>query len=478
MPPEDGNPLKVLHVSDIHLGSGLSHGRTNPATGLNTRLEDFAAALVHCVDQALAHAVDAVLFTGDAFPDATPPPLVQELFARQFYRLAQAQIPTLLLVGNHDQRAQGQGGASLCIFRTLGVPGVIVGDSLETHRLSTPHGPLQVVTLPWITRAALMTRPEVEGLSMAEVNEALLQRLHLALEGELRQLDPAVPAILAGHAMVANARLGAERFLAAGKGLLIPLSLLARAELCYVALGHVHRHQVLCQEPPVVYAGSLERVDFSETEEEKGYVLVEIEAPGRPARFTFCPVPTRPMHSLSVNLEKATDPEAQILATLAQANLQDAIVRLTYRLRPDQLDQIRESVLHQALGVAHSYTIQPDLVSQLARPRLPDLPLTRSLDPLTALEEYLNLRPELEALRADLLRTAQSLLQAEAETEVATGRPAVTPELVSSEPHAPSPGLEAGGSPEAGSEGPVDGSPGGKRRRPAGRAKSSQLPLL
>lgn len=470
--------LKILHVSDIHLGSGLSHGRTNPATGLNTRLEDFAAALVHCIDQALAHAVDAVLFTGDAFPDATPPPLVQELFARQFYRLAQAQIPTLLLVGNHDQHAQGQGGASLCIFRTLGVPGVIVGDSLETHRLSTPHGPLQVVTLPWITRAALMTRPEVEGLSMAEVNEALLQRLRLALEGELRQLDPTVPAILAGHAMVANARLGAERFLAAGKGLLIPLSLLARDELCYVALGHVHRHQVLCQEPPVVYAGSLERVDFSETEEEKGYVLVEIEAPGRPARFTFCPVPTRPMYSLSINLEKATDPEAQILATLAQVDLRDALVRLTYRLRPDQLDQIRESVLHQALSVAHSYTIQPDLVSQLARPRLPDLPLTHSLDPLTALEEYLNLRPELEALRPDLLRTAQSLLQADAGGDADSDLQALAPAIAPPDLAPPPDALETGVPHGVVSEGDIDASPPEKRRRPAGRAKSAQLPLL
>ncbi len=32
---------KILHLSDIHMGSGFSHGRINPQTGLNTLLEDF-----------------------------------------------------------------------------------------------------------------------------------------------------------------------------------------------------------------------------------------------------------------------------------------------------------------------------------------------------------------------------------------------------------------------------------------------------
>ncbi len=76
--------MKILHLSDIHLGSGLSHGHINPATGLNTRLEDFIAALATCIDRALSEPVDLVLFGGDAFPDATPPPLVHEAFASQF----------------------------------------------------------------------------------------------------------------------------------------------------------------------------------------------------------------------------------------------------------------------------------------------------------------------------------------------------------------------------------------------------------
>src|SRR4028118_897974 len=168
--------IKILHLSDIHLGSGFSHGRINPATGLSTRLEAFVNTLSKCIDRAISEPVDLVLFGGDAFPDATPPPYVQEAFASQFRRLVDAEIPTVLLVGNHDQHSQGQGGASLSIYRTLGVPGVIVGDRLDTHILSTRAGNIQIITLPWLTRSTLLTRPETENISLAQVNELLIDR--------------------------------------------------------------------------------------------------------------------------------------------------------------------------------------------------------------------------------------------------------------------------------------------------------------
>ncbi|NEP27188.1 exonuclease subunit SbcD, partial [Moorena sp. SIO3I6] len=178
--------IKILHLSDIHMGSGFSHGRINPATGINTRLEDFVNTLAKCIDRAITEPVDLVLFGGDAFPDATPPPYVQQAFANQFRRLVDANIPTVLLVGNHDQHSQGQGGASLCIYRTLGVPGFVVGDTITTHKIQTDNGPVQVITLPWLTNSTLLSRPDTEGLTLAEVNQLLISRLEPILEAEIR----------------------------------------------------------------------------------------------------------------------------------------------------------------------------------------------------------------------------------------------------------------------------------------------------
>jgi exonuclease SbcD len=400
--------IKILHLSDIHMGSGFSHGRINPETGLNSRLEDFVATLSQCIDRAIAESVDLVLFGGDAFPDATPPPFVQEAFATQFRRLVDAQIPTVLLVGNHDQHSQGQGGASLCIYRTLGVPGFVVGDRFQTHLLQTRSGPIQIITLPWLTRSALLTRPETEGLSMAEVNDLLIDRLRVAMEGEIRALNPDIPVVLLAHLMTDTARYGAERFLAVGKGFTVPMALLARSCFDYVALGHVHRHQILCEQPLVVYPGSIERVDFSEESEEKGFVLVRVERGC--TKLEFCPLPARRFQTLKVDVSQADNPNVPLLETIQQATIQNAIVRLIYQVRPDQLDQIDNPAIHQSLSEAHTYTIQPELVSQLVRPRLPELGVGTGADPIEALKTYLANQPELQDIAEEMLDVAHHLL--------------------------------------------------------------------
>ena len=402
--------IKILHLSDIHMGSGFSHGRINPDTGLNTRLEDFVNTLSKCIDRALTDTVDMVIFGGDAFPDATPPPYVQQAFASQFRRLMDANIPTVLLVGNHDQHSQGQGGASLNIYRTLGVPGFVVGDTLTTHCIETRNGKVQVITLPWLTRSTLMTRQETEGSSLAEVNQLLTERLRVVLEGEIRRLDPDVPTILLAHLMADNATLGAERFLAVGKGFTLPLSLLTRPCFDYVALGHVHRHQNLnkSNNPPVIYPGSIERVDFSEEKEDKGYVMLELER-GR-AEWEFCPLTVRTFQTIEVDVSKTDDPQAVLMKAIAKYDIEDAVVRLIYKLRSEQMDLIDSSSLHTALNLAHTYTIQAELVSQLARPRIPELSASSSIDPMEALKTYLNNREDLKDIAASMLDAAQKLL--------------------------------------------------------------------
>ena len=400
--------VKILHLSDIHMGSGFSYGHINPETGLNTRFEDFTRALKRCVDSAIAQKVDIVLFGGDAFPDATPPPYIQQAFAREFCRLVEANIPTVLLVGNHDQHSQGAGGASLCIYRTLGVPGFIVGDTLTTHRIDTQNGPVQVVTLPWLTRSTLLTRPETQGLSMGEVGSLLLDRLRVALEGEIRQLDPEIPTVLLAHVMTDTARYGAERFLAVGKGFTVPMAILARECFDYIALGHVHKYQQVCESPLAIYPGSIERLDFSEEKEEKGYIMLELEK-GK-ATAEFCSLPARVFKTIETDLTEKEDPQAALLKVLQKKDLSEMVVRLLYKLRADQVEMVDNNAIAQALEKSHSYSIQPQLVSQLSRPRLPELGVDSSLSPMSALQSYLDNREDLGAIAPDILEAAQGLL--------------------------------------------------------------------
>ena len=400
--------VKILHLSDIHMGSGFSYGHINPETGLNTRFEDFTLALKRCVDSAIAQKVDLVLFGGDAFPDATPPPYIQQAFAREFCRLVAADIPTVLLVGNHDQHSQGAGGASLCIYRTLGVPGFIVGDTLTTHRIETKGGPVQIVTLPWLTRSTLLTRPETQGLSMGEVGSLLLDRLRVALEGEIRQLDPEVPTVLLAHVMTDTARYGAERFLAVGKGFTVPMAILARECFDYIALGHVHKYQRVCESPLAIYPGSIERLDFSEEKEEKGYIMLDLTK-GK-ATAEFCSLPARVFKTIEIDLTEKEDPQAALLKAVQKERPLRNGGEISLQIRADQVEIVDNSLIGEALENAHSYTIQPQLISQLSRPRLPELGVDSSLAPMSALQSYLDNREDLSAIAPDILEAAQGLL--------------------------------------------------------------------
>jgi DNA repair protein SbcD/Mre11 len=409
--------MKILHVSDIHMGSGFAHGRINPLTGLNTRLEDFSKSLATCIDRAISDQVDLVMFGGDAFPDATPAPYIQEAFASEFRRLVDYDIPLILLVGNHDQHAQGQGGASLSIYRTLGVPGVIVADKLTTHRIETKNGCLQVLSIPWINRSALLTRPESEKLSLPEVNELLLSRLEPILEAEVRRLDPTLPTVVLGHLMADNAKLGAEKLLAVGRGFTMPLGMLVKESFNYVALGHVHRHQNLnpANDPPVVYPGSIDRVDFSEEKEDKGYVVIEIQPAtvlvdrAFQVNWEFCPLPVRPFMTIKVDASKDEDPQAKIVKTIKKASITDAVVRLIYQVESQQTELIQAIEIHELLAAAHSYTIQAELVSQLIQPRLPELGETAH-SPIDALTTYLEHRTDLAHLSSAMMLAAHELM--------------------------------------------------------------------
>jgi DNA repair protein SbcD/Mre11 len=413
--------MKILHLSDIHMGGGFAHGKIDPETGFNTRFQDFVKSLSRSIDRAISEPVDLVLFGGDAFPDATPAPYIQQAFAREFYRLVAANIPLVLLVGNHDRHAQGQGGASLSIYRSLGVPGTIVGDTIDTHTITTRSGEIQIITLPWIDRSTLLTRDASANLSILEVNQLLLDKLQPRIEGEIRKLDPALPTIVLAHLMADNATLGAEKLLAVGRGFTIPLSFLTRDCFDYVALGHVHRHQNLnkTNDPAVVYPGSIERVDFSEEKEDKGFVMVTIEPTAQTAEqpapknfetsWEFCPLPVREFRTIKIDVSESEQPQLDIEKAIAKVEIADVVVRLIYQLSPDRVELINTAALHQVLSSAHHYTIQAELISQLSRPRLPELGCSVG-DPMVALSTYLENRPDLESIAKAMIAAANELL--------------------------------------------------------------------
>ena len=170
-----------------------------------------------------------------------------------------------------------------------------------------------------------------------------------------------------------------------GQDLVLPLSLLTGPRLDYVALGHLHKYQVVAKHPPVVYAGSLERVDFGEEGEEKGFVEVEIRPDDHQTRFRFVPVAARRFLTIEVRVDEG-DPTGPVLEAIGRHDIAGAVVRVL--VRGDTEVRLREADVRQSLKEASFVASVSQEIEQRKRRRLGPGG-AEGLTPVQALAAYL-----------------------------------------------------------------------------------------
>jgi len=364
--------IRLLHFADLHIGME-NYGRLDPATGVNRRVLDFLRRFDELIDYGLEHDVDLVIFAGDAYKRRNPNPTYQRAFARRIKRLADAGVPVVLLVGNHDLPTMVQKASSVDIFRTLDVPNVIVGRVEEVHRIETRHGPVQVATVPYPVRQRLLAHDEYRGLSIEQLDEALRRIVSDNIRALAQQLDPDIPAVLAAHLTVSGATFGSERSVMIGRDAVVLKSALADPAWDYVALGHVHKHQSLNDGgyPPVVYAGSLERIDFGEEKQPKGFCWVEL-ARGE-TTWKFVEVDARRFVTVRADVREALNPLMALQQTIAPYDLREAVVRLIVHMRADQEPLVRDRDVRALLSDAYFVAGIVREVEREARVRLGSL---------------------------------------------------------------------------------------------------------
>ncbi len=409
--------IRLLHTADIHIGME-NYGRIDPATGINARVMDFLRRLSDIGDYAVEQGVDVFVFAGDAYRTRDPNPTHQREFARRIKRIADAGIPVILLVGNHDLPAVAKRATSIDIFGTLEVPNVTVGNREEVIQITCRRGqPLQVATAPYPLRTALLNKEQAQGKSLGEL-DGLLQAAMIdnirALATQVRE-RPDVPAILVGHFSVNEASHGSEQNIMIGRDAAIPRSVLADPAFRYVALGHIHKHQSLNGNflPPVVYSGSIERIDFGEEHEPKGFVVAEIG--DGPTTWAFVPGhkrQARPFVTVRADVRDAADPTAAVVAALqGRGDLSETVVRVVVKLRQEQEAALVEREIVRALeGAYFVAALQKDVV-RAERGRLGGV----SVEALTAaqlLERYLQVKDVPEERAKLLLEHGEALIRA------------------------------------------------------------------
>jgi DNA repair protein SbcD/Mre11 len=413
--------IRILHFADAHIDMA-NYGRHDPQTGLPMRVMDFLKSLDTIVDTAIDEKVDVVLFAGDAYKDRSPAPTFQREWGRRIMRLSKAGIPTLLLVGNHDLSPALGRAHAIEEFSTLEVPFIHVLDRPAFLGPDKLDGlPLQILALPWVSRSGLMANLGMSAIEPGRIFEELENRLTELVHQWLDEVDPALPVVLTAHASVQGARYGGERSVMLGSDLALPRSLVCDPRLDYVALGHIHKSQNLNENshPPVIYPGSIERVDFGEAADDKFFVIAGVSK-GQTSLEWRVLDGVRPFIDRFLCLDGPENVTQRIQEILpAPDKFKGAIVRLTLEYPREWESLIDEASLREYLMDAFElHLVKRPQVD--VRIRLPEDQGIGSLSALELLEKYWSAVHTDGQNSAELLKLAAEIISCTDEND---GRP-------------------------------------------------------
>ena len=414
---------KILHFADSHIDMA-NYGRQDPESGLPLRVMDFLKSLDEIVNAAISELVDCVIFAGDAYKNRDPAPTFQREWGKRIMRLSDAQIPTILLVGNHDVSPSVSRAHAMEEFSTLQVPHVLVVDKpvflgpedLKPLCASGKKLNLQLLAVPWVSRSGLMAYLDFQTRDLGQLYEEMEKRLSNVLTKWLDQADQNLPTVLTAHASIEGAVYGGERTVLLGKDFILPKSMVVDPRLDYVALGHIHKAQNLNEgnHPPVIYSGSIERVDFGEAGDDKFFVLADIEK-GKTKVDWRKLEEIRPFQDRYLMLESQQDITDQVLNALPAPDVMaDAIVRLVLEYPRAWAPLIDDRAIQEYASDAFEFHFvkRPQMDERI---RLPQDQSVGDLSPAELLERFWQASHVPEADVEALQKLAAEILNGEEE---------------------------------------------------------------
>lgn len=305
-------PLRILHTADSHIGADWPD---RPRTDRPRRGDDILASYQRVLAAAVQQRVDLVLHAGDIFDRPDPGARLLTAAAEPLLNAAVAGIPVVIVPGNHERSI---------------IPANVLLSHPNIHVLTTPA-----------TRVF-----HLRGMSVAISGFACLRRdaarqfARAVAETGWERVSTAIRILLV-HQTFESATCGPAGFRFRSGNDVVERAAVPDA-FAYVAAGHVHRHQALAHPssagPPIVYAGSPDRIHFAEIGEPKGYMRIEVD--GQRLTHTFVehavrPMVIRPMDVSGLSRAALVDQVESILRSLPEAAV--AQVRMTGQAHPDLL---------------------------------------------------------------------------------------------------------------------------------------------
>ena len=339
---------KILFVSDIHIGIRYSF-RVDLRTGISDRTLDFINALARVVDYAIKEEIDIFVISGDLYDRVTIGPTLLRLVREKIWKpLIKSNIPVILVGGNHDSPQMIEKGSPFGEV-TL-IPNSTAVRNPQTFNVTALHSKEEIgfVLLPYMTATQAVTYAEKYMKEEYEKEEhmARSQEFYRTIVNRyVSRLDTKIK-IIVGHFFVESSKIGVIPYPdQLPHEFIFKRDMLPLDQVDLAVFGHIHTPQTLCDEK-VLIPGSLERVDFGETNEDKGFYI--LDTMNKSLKF----ISNNPRSLIKVYIEVpegTENPTDYILNIIKKKNLENAIVRITIRITSFLKEQVILRRIHPYL---------------------------------------------------------------------------------------------------------------------------------
>jgi DNA repair protein SbcD/Mre11 len=239
--------MKIVHVSDTHIGFS-AYRKVDDETGINQREMDVYRRFVEFTDKVIEIHPDLVIHSGDLFDSVRPSNRAISVALDNLARITEADIPVIAIAGNHSTPRLRETGSVFKILEHVrglravysGIYERVVQEDLTVHAVPHCEGDALLAELEKVTA-------DGDANFNVETLHAGVSGLNVFKMGEFNET-------------------------------IVPSSYL-RTDMDYIALGHYHNYSSAADN--AYYAGSIERLSFSEADEAKGFVIIDLDTKKR-----------------------------------------------------------------------------------------------------------------------------------------------------------------------------------------------------
>jgi len=264
--------MRVLHTADWHLGKKLEQCE---------RTEEHQFFLDWLIDELTNNCIDVLIIAGDIFDTGNPSNIALEQYYKFLWRLKGTCCREVIIIGgNHDSISTLNAPRELLKYFNIhvvgGVPEDIHQQIIPVQNANSEVG-LVVCAIPFLRDrdVRLSVAGETAQERESRIKEGICAHYNKFKPAIASFKEQGIPVIATGHLFAAGSSTSdSEKEIHVGNlgqicGDQFP------EEFNYVALGHIHRPQIVNKMSHVRYSGSPIPLSFSETDDDKQVLILD-----------------------------------------------------------------------------------------------------------------------------------------------------------------------------------------------------------